>query len=105
MADEKSLGQVGFDIYGEKSGEHGPWKTYDGRTIPQWDSLAAGQNDDGTPNPGGPLTLARWEAAADAIAKEHMRRQGFEFDAFSGRWKQKGPKDGPAINWNRTTGA
>lgn len=97
MAEEKSLGQVGFDAYGEKPGAHGAWKTFDGRVIPQWESLASGQNDDGSPNPGGPLTLERWEAAAEAVGQEYMRRQGFEWDAFAHRWVQKGPKTGPAI--------
>lgn len=96
MAGEKTLGQVGFDAYGEKPGAHGAWKTFDGRDMPRWEALA-GET--------GALTRARWEAAAEAIGYEFMTRNGFEWDAFALRWVQKGPKTGPAINWNRTTGA
>lgn len=73
---QHSLGRVGFDAYGNAEGPHGAWKTFDGRPIPQWESLEKGQNDDGSQNAGGPLTLERWERAADAIIAEYLRRNG-----------------------------
>lgn len=89
----KSLGQVGFDAYGDAGAK--PWKTFDGRDMPRWEALTGDT---------GALTRARWEASAAAITEEYMRRQGFEWDAFAHRWFRKGAT-GPAINWNRTTGA
>jgi hypothetical protein len=32
-------------------------------------------------------------------------REGQEWDALASRWVEKGPKTGPAVQWNRTTGA
>lgn len=82
---EKSLGQVGFDAYGEAGTK--PWKTFDGREMPRWTALE-GET--------GVLTQERWEAAAKAIEAEVMRRNGFAWDDFAHRWFQPGAR-GQAI--------
>lgn len=55
----KSLGQIGYEAYGEKAGAHGPWKTFDGRPMPKWEELSG---------EAGELTKTRWEEAAREIA-------------------------------------
>lgn len=95
MSEQKTLGQVGFDAYGDKPGAHGPWKTFDGREMPRWAALE-GET--------GALTRERWETAAEAIGREYMRRHGLEWDDLAKRWRQPGAT-GPAVNWNRQTGA
>ena len=55
----KSLGEIGYNAYGEKAGAHGPWKTFDGRPMPKWEELSG---------EAGELTKARWEEAAREIA-------------------------------------
>jgi hypothetical protein len=94
---EKSLGQVGFDAYGEAGSK--PWKTFDGRDMPRWSAL---QGDAGV------LTQERWDAAAKAVIAEHERRmeaeRGWKWDDFAKRYVQIGAT-GPAVSWNRTTGA
>jgi hypothetical protein len=96
--DEKTLGQVGFEAYGEAGSQ--PWKTFDGRDMPRWEAMEY---------PAAALTKARWQAAADAIAKRHEEwlenERRWRWDAFAHRYVQVGDLKGPAINWNRTTGA
>lgn len=55
----KSMGEVGYEAYGEHAGPGGPYTTFDGRPMPKWDELGASE--------GGRLTQARWESAAQAI--------------------------------------
>lgn len=53
MSDRKSIGQIGYEAYGEDAG----WKAFDGRPMPQWSDLRAD-------------IAARWEVAAAAIAED-----------------------------------
>lgn len=63
-----SLGQVGYEAYGNPPGPAGKWATYDGRAMmPNWPELGGGDV--------GMLTQARWEASAAAIIAEHERRK------------------------------
>jgi hypothetical protein len=55
-----SLGEVAFNAYGSTPGPHGPWTTYDDKTMPQWSDVA-------------PLTRERWEAAARAVRTAVLR--------------------------------
>jgi hypothetical protein len=50
---EKTLGQVGYEAYGE----HAEWKSFDGRPMPRWSDLR-------------PDIVEKWEVAARAIAAE-----------------------------------
>ena len=62
----KSIGEIGYEAYGEHAGPGGPYTTFDGRPMPKWDELSATE--------AGKLTQARWESAAQAIAtaiREH----------------------------------
>lgn len=61
MANDLTLGQVGYEAYGEDSG----WTTFDGRPMPKWDNLR-------------PDIQARWEISARAIADEALRRSRAE---------------------------
>jgi hypothetical protein len=93
MTDEKTLGQVGFDAYGNAGSQ--PWKTFDGRPMPRWHELEY---------PQGALTKARWQAAADAIAEAHERwlerERGWKWDDFARRYVRVDEKTGPAINYS-----
>lgn len=62
----KTLGQVAFESYGEEPGAHGPWKTFDGRTMPTWEQLQG---------EAGELTKRRWEVGVGAAVEEHERRK------------------------------
>lgn len=62
-SEPKTLGQVGFDAYGDSGPV--PWVTFDGRPMPPWEDLDT---------PGGRVTRARWEAAALAIVAEAQAR-------------------------------
>lgn len=64
--EQETLGEVGFNAYGDKPGAHGPWKTFDGREMPRWGALAG---------EAGSLTRERWEEAARTIIAEHERRK------------------------------
>lgn len=55
----KSVGEVGYEAYGNHAGPGGPFTTFDGRPMPQWDELSKTEQ--------GRLTQARWETAAQAI--------------------------------------
>lgn len=55
----KTLGQIGYEAYGEHPGPGGPYTTFDGRPMPKWEELPATE--------AGRLTQARWETAAAAI--------------------------------------
>lgn len=57
MPDDRTIGQIGFDAYGETAG----WKTFDGRPMPRWEDLAS--------RPEGIETRRRWEVTAAAILK------------------------------------
>lgn len=59
----KTLGQIAFDRYAAvKAG-----LTYDGKPIPQWDSLSETTE--------GLRVQEAWEAAADAVVIEHEARR------------------------------
>lgn len=51
----KTIGQIGFDAYGEAAG----WVTFDGRPMPTWEQLGA--------TPAGLETRRRWEVSALAV--------------------------------------
>lgn len=53
---EKSLGQIGYEAYGETAN----WKTFDGRDMPRWEDLSEMET--------GRETQRRWEVAAEAIS-------------------------------------
>ena len=61
-----SLGQVGYEAYGDKAGPHGPWRTFDGRDMPRWIDYATSET--------GALTRERWESGVAAAIAEHERR-------------------------------
>ena len=70
MAEEKSLGQIGYDAYGNDSG----WLTFDGRAMPRWtkeEVEAATQTCTVLTN----VIKARWEVAGKAIADHVMQQQ------------------------------
>jgi len=53
---EKTLGQIGFEAYGD----HANWTAYDGKPMPRWDDNLR------------PDIKEKWEIAAKAIA-EHVK--------------------------------
>ncbi len=55
---QKTLGQVGYDAYGEAAA----WLTYDGRPMPSWDVLGTTEV--------GRETQRRWACAAGAISAD-----------------------------------
>jgi hypothetical protein len=55
MEEEKTLGQVGYEAYGETAG----WTTFDGRLMPRWHQLAETHP--------GRETQRRWQVAACAV--------------------------------------
>lgn len=57
MSDAKTLGQVGFEAYGE----HANWTAYDGKPMPRWDENL---RDD---------IKEKWEIAALAIEAKVMQ--------------------------------
>jgi hypothetical protein len=69
MAAEFTLGEIGFNAYGDTPGAEGPWKTFDGRPMPKWAELSGDT---------GALTKERWEAAAKAIINAHENRKRVE---------------------------
>lgn len=54
---DKTLGQVGFDAYGDEA----EWKAFDGRPMPRWDDNLRAD------------IKAKWEIAASAIAEQAVR--------------------------------
>ena len=99
--DKKRLGEVGFNAYGNAGPT--PWKTFDGREMPRYESLHGDVGD---------LTKMRWEAAAMAVmgeVREYLLRgenpPGYRWDAFANRYVHDGASKGPAVAWNRTHGA
>ncbi|HZI06202.1 MAG TPA: hypothetical protein VEZ71_19375 [Archangium sp.] len=63
-----TFGRIGYDAYGEHSSSHGPWTTFDGRTMPKWEEYSAAG-----PGSGGAFTQERWEKAAEAIIAAYER--------------------------------
>lgn len=63
----KTLGEVGYEAYGEHAGPGGPYTTFDGRPMPKWGDLSS--------TDGGRLTQARWESAGQAIKSLIEERQ------------------------------
>lgn len=58
MSDAKTLGQIGFEAYGEHAG----WTAYDGKPMPRWDENLR------------PDIKEKWEVAAMAIKAEVVNR-------------------------------
>ncbi len=54
--DGRSLGQVGYEAYGDHAG----WKAYDGKPMPRWPELR-------------PDIVEKWEVAARAVVDFHER--------------------------------
>ncbi len=54
MSENRTLGQVGFDAYGDRAG----WKAYNDAPMPRWDDNLR------------PDIKDKWEVAAAAIAKK-----------------------------------
>lgn len=63
----KTLGEVGYEAYGEHAGPGGPYTTFDGRPMPKWEELGSSE--------AGLLTRARWESAGQAIKALIEERQ------------------------------
>ena len=55
----KTLGEIGYEAYGEHAGPGGPYTTFDGRPMPKWSEFSNSE--------AGRLTQARWETAGQAI--------------------------------------
>jgi hypothetical protein len=55
----KTLGEIGYEAYGNDPGPQGPWTTFDGRPMPRWEELSGTE--------AGRYTQKRWEAAGQAI--------------------------------------
>lgn len=49
--------------------------------------------------------LERLRVALKDAREGEPFREGQEWDPLACRWVEKGPKTGPAVQWNRTTGA
>lgn len=102
MSDMKTLGQLGFEKYGDTAGIAGPWKTFDGRDMPRWEELQGGA---------GELTKWRWEMAmleVLRVAKPYLERgeapPGYRWDNLCARYVPLERKTVAAIN-PRTTDA
>ena len=102
MSDMKTLGQVGFEKYGDTAGIAGPWKTFDGRDMPRWDELEGDA---------GEVTKLRWEMAmleVLRVAKPYLERgeapPGYRWAEVGACYVQTGERSGAAIS-PRATGA
>ncbi|MCY1080286.1 hypothetical protein [Archangium lansingense] len=69
-ANTYTLGRIGYDAYGNHPSAHGPWTTFDGRSMPKWEEYSAAG-----PGSSGAFTQERWERAAAAVIAEHEGRQ------------------------------
>jgi hypothetical protein len=63
MTDKRSLGQIGYEAYGEDA----CWKAFDGRPMPRWADLRAD-------------IAARWEVAANAIGLQAVTDYKTDFN-------------------------